>query len=70
MSCCLSVLVFLKKKCIYIGKEFDEFLNKILEIDVKKNDDKNNLYKRINMEEINKDEDHIIIDIDNDYDII
>lgn len=70
MSCCLSVLEFLKKKCIYIGKEVDAFLNRILEIDVKKSDDKNNPYKRINMEEINKDEDHTIIDIDNEYDII
>ena len=70
MSCCLSVLVFLKKKCIYIGKEFDEFLNKILEIDVTKNDDKNNPYKRINMEEINKDDDHTTVDIDKEYDII
>jgi len=70
MNCCLTVLVFLKKKCIYIGKEVDTFLNIILEIDVKKSDDKNNRYKRINMEEINKDEYHTIIDIDNEYDII
>jgi hypothetical protein len=70
MSCCLSVLVFLKKKCIYIGKEVDDFLNRILEIDVKKSDNKNNPYKRINMEEINKDDDHTIIDIDKEYDII
>jgi len=70
MNCCLPILEFFKKKCIYIGKEVDAFLNRILEIDVKKSDDKNNPYKRINMEEINKDEDNTIIDIDNEYDII
>ena len=61
MTCCLDSFLFLKKQlnqCFYI---FDNYLNKILEIEIK--DKKDEEYNLIDLKEINKDEDHVIIDI-------
>ena len=71
MSCCISLYSYLKKKLNLINYEFDEFLNKILEIKTN-NDDKE--YNLINLDEIieNKKHDHVVIDvpISQDYNII
>lgn len=71
MSCCISLYSYLKKKLDFISYEFDEFLNKILEI---KSNSVSKDYNLINLDEIieNKKNDHVVIDvpISQDYDII
>ena len=71
MSCCFSLYIYLKKKLNFLGDEFDEFLNTILEIKTNTNDKDYNL---IDLDEINenKKNDHVVIDvpITQDYDII
>ena len=69
MSCCVTLVFFLKRKFEYIGNEVEIFVNKILEID-EKNDKKE--YNLISLDDIKKDDDHIIIDmpINKNYDII
>ena len=70
MSCCLNLLDYVKINVEYIGKELDNFLNKILEI--KTNSDSKE-YNLIDLNELNKKKtDHLIIDfqISRDYDII
>ena len=71
MSCCISLYSYLKKKLNFINCEFDEFLNKILEI---KPNSVSKEYNLINLDEIseNKKNDHVVIDvpISQDYDII
>ena len=69
MSCCVSLVYYLKKKLNNFGNDFDEFLNKILEINSNKNE-----YNLINLEDLkeNDNKDHISINIpiENDYDLI
>lgn len=61
MPCCLESFLYIKKKLnIYID-QFDNYLNQILEIEIKDNEDKE--YNLIDFKEIDKDEDHVIIDI-------
>ena len=70
MSCCLNLVDYVKINVEYIGKELDNFLNKILEI--KTNSDSKE-YNLIDLNELNKKKtDHLIIDfqISRDYDII
>jgi hypothetical protein len=70
MSCCLNLVDYVKINVEYIGKEIDNFLNKILEI--KTNSDSKE-YNLIDLNELNKKKtDHLIIDfqISRDYDII
>ena len=71
MSCCVSLVYYLKKKLNNFGNDFDEFLNKILEID---SNNKNNEYNLINVEDLKENDinNHISINIpiENDYDLI
>ena len=62
MSCCINFWDFLSNKFLFYSKKFDLFLDEILEIKPKKKNEKVQKTK-LNMEEIEKDEDHIIIDI-------
>ena len=54
----MNLVDYLKNNIEYIGKEFDIFLNKILEIDKDKKD-----YNLINLDKINQDNEDIIVDI-------
>jgi hypothetical protein len=71
MSCCVNLVDYIKVNIEYIGKEFNIFLNKILEIDTNSDSKEYNL---IDLNEINqsKKKDHVVIDvpISRDYDII
>ena len=68
MSCCLNLIDYIKINIEYIGREFDIFLNKILEIHP------NSDSKEYNLIDLNekKKNDHVVIDvpISQDYDII
>ena len=71
MSCCLNLVDYVKINIEYIGKEFDIFLNKILEIHPNSDSKEYNL---IDLNELNekKKNDHVVIDvpISRDYYII
>jgi len=71
MSCCLNLIDCIKINIEYIGREFDIFLNKILEIHPNSDSKEYNL---IDLNELNekKKNDHVVIDvpISRDYDII
>ena len=69
MNCCLPIIDYLSFKFKVCRKKFDIFLDEILEI---KHEDKKEEKVKLNMEEINKDEDHVIIDmpINKGYELI
>ena len=69
MNCCLPIIDYLSIKFNIYRKKFDIFLDEILEI---KHEDKKEEKVKLNMEEINKDEDHVIIDmpINKGYELI
>jgi hypothetical protein len=59
-NCFIHLVDYLKTNIEYIGIEFDIFLNKLLEIDT--NCDSKD-YNIIDLENINKENDDIIVDI-------
>lgn len=66
----MNSFLYFKKQFNNCLNYFDNYLNKILEIEIKENKDKQ--YNLIDLSEIYKDKDHVIIDIpiDKGYNII
>ena len=61
MACCLYSFTYLKDQLNNCFINFDNYLNKILEIEIKDDSDKE--YNLIDLNEINNNKDHTIIDI-------
>ena len=66
----MNSFLYFKEQLNNCFNHFDNYLNRILEIEIKENKDKE--YNLIDLSEINTDKDHVIIDIpiDKGYNII
>ena len=65
MACCFESFLYIKEKINNCFNDFDDYLNKILEI----KNNKNKEYNLIDFNEINKYQDNIIIEIHKDIPI-